>query len=124
MALAHENRRPRSGRSEASPFRPGHMLLDHDVSTGALLTTHVAVSAVVLKAVLPPVLPLPFRFTLPPSLPLVWSQAYACKLTVPAKPAFGTKRIRSLPESNCVAFTDTAPKVIQFEPPSREYCHM
>jgi hypothetical protein len=64
----------------------------HASITGASFTRHVAVSVVVLKAVLAPVLPLPVRFAEAPSLPLPPFQAYACKLTVPEKLALGTKR--------------------------------
>jgi hypothetical protein len=97
--------------------------LAHGSSTGAVLARHIAVNGVVLNAVLPPVLPLPVRFAVPVALPLETSQAYACMLTVPAKPVFGRKRMRSLPASSSAAISETFPIASQWTPSSMEYCH-
>ncbi len=84
-----------------------------------------AVNRVVLKAVWPPVLPLPWRLTVWPSVPLVWSQAYAWSVTTPSPVVeFGMKRIRSLPESSRAVVRLGVPKAVHVEPPLVEYCQV
>src|SRR5262249_32613101 len=86
-----------------APFGGVHQRL----SSGALLIRQKAVSNVVLKARLPPVLFFPLRFAMPPSLPVLPSQAFPWSVTTPTNPAVGTKRIRSLPDSRRAALADT-----------------
>ena len=86
----------------------------------------VAVSRVVLKALCPPVLPLPLRLAVCPSTAPVpfWSQAYAWSVVVPRPAvALGRKRIISLLESRRAAVMLGVLKFAQVEPSSVEYCH-
>src|SRR5262249_20988805 len=103
---------------------PGSVGPVAEASVGAVFTARVAVSDVALNAVKPPVAPKPNRLAVPPSVPLVPSQAFACKLAIPLKPAAGTKRTSSRPDSNSAVPEETEPTFCQPEPPSSWYCQL
>src|SRR5215212_1431052 len=97
-------------------------------STGASLigvTLRKACLTAVLKAVVPPVLPLIERSAVPPAVPCVWSQAISHRLAEPLKLALGTKRIRvELSAGKSRAAERWGPlKFSQVLPPSSVYCH-
>ncbi len=89
----------------------------HGVSVGDVLTRQTAVSGVALNAPLPP--------SLPPRLVLllVPSPAYAVSVAVPRKPAFGTKRSRSVAVSSSALLGDAVEMVVHVMP-SSEYCQV
>src|SRR5687767_11807192 len=86
-------------------------------------TAMLAVSVVLLNAVVPPFV---VASPVPPADPDDWSHArYVSPLTAPLKFAFGTNRTRVLASdaSKRAAAAPGAPKASHAPPPLSEYCH-
>src|SRR6516165_8439749 len=84
------------------------------------VTVSVALPSAALKAVEPPVPAV--RSAVPPTVPLVSSQARSVSVIVPRKLLVGTKRIWSALSRSKAAVSATAGKAVQLVPPSSEYC--